>query len=91
MKGVQITVGTYPCGSMSIVVCANGLRIHDKRQERPQPAQSRHHSHDTTQVLAIGPDWRDPSPGLDEEPRRSHNPQQLWSQASCPLMSDADQ
>ena len=64
MRSVQILVGTYSCGSMSIVVCSGGLRIHDMRHASPQ---ARAGLSEGTLVLAIGQDWPEVSSGLPGE------------------------
>lgn len=81
MRDVQILVGTYSDGSMSIVVCSGGLRIHDTRNSRTQQPARTHH-HDSTLVLAIGADWHDVSPGLpgEEAEAPAQRAQGLWSQ-----------
>ena len=93
MRDMQITVGTYPCGSMSIVVCASGVRIHDTRQSRPDVVTSHRRGHDSSVFLAIGSDWHDASSNLvgeEDEPAHSHRPQHLWGQVSLACFVERD-
>ncbi|KAK9809768.1 hypothetical protein WJX73_004442 [Symbiochloris irregularis] len=71
MRDIQILVATHPCGSMSVVLSTQGVRIQDTRHAPDSSHSSSNTDAAGSLVLAIGRPWPELSLHLPAEPAAS--------------------